>query len=1015
MESSRMRLGRCLKLRAPVQLATLPLVAALLATLVIAGVVSSTRPASAQQQQERRVVPRDEYLFALRGYYTGEYKSAARTMRRVASGGIRSTEGRWVDSICYHTMMGECFYHTGQLDLALEQYESALALAIQHRDWMLRVQFPPAITPSASQVQNRITWGASSRRSRLGNYPDTMSSFQGRLNNEGAFRQGGVVVQPTLYPLRVTEVVRCTGLSLYRRWELMGPTGEHSPLSQAMVDALAKRPAPANHWSQTWIEAQLGFAQATNGNKAEAVAHLQRAIVAGEGYDHHLTPLVLMALGKLFMQDDNLEGAANLFLEASFAGATFGQPDVVAEALQYGLIVHIARGGQGAYPPLVNAIPWAKREGFDNLETWLYVLAAESFTSVGDANNADKMLDQARRALARSEARSGNLGARYNYQLALAGFQNGNAATATKSLDDALRYQQGGSLRLLHVALANKAFVSGAITARKAKDLYADVLQDPTSQDWIADPLDSLALLTTPLDGPMENWFLVAINRKEHELALEISERIRRRRFYASLPLGGRMLSLRWLMEAPKEALSPEAVLRRGDLAAKYAGYAKLQRTSDDLRAELAAAPVQPADARELQRQKKLYSDWSAASGAQEAMLSEIALRREPADLVFPPIHTLDNFRAKMPQKQLVLAFFNTSRGMVAFLFTHDKYVAWQVDDLGKVATATKAMLKAMGHFDENHVLDTAMLDDESWQQSATELLPLLVKNAKPDFWDSYDELVIVPDGLLWYLPFEALQVPMGEDTVPLGSKIAIRYSPTVGLALPDNRARVPKPRTAIFAGQLFPRDDQQTAVHAAEDIQDVIPNAVTIVDPLPATSALQKTVWDQLIVFDDVEDPTTAGYLWAPAQIDRGKAGSRLADWLQLPWGAPETVVLPGYHTAAENSLKRGAAGNEIFLSLCGLMATGSRTVLISRWRTGGQTSVDLVREFVQELPRTTASKAWRRSVLLARGAEIDPEREPRIKLGALEDVRRSDHPFFWSGYILVDTGTTPRIVGAE
>ena len=108
----------------------------------------------------------------------------------------------------------------------------------------------------------------------------------------------------------------------------------------------------------------------------------------------------------------------------------------------------------------------------------------------------------------------------------------------------------------------------------------------------------------------------------------------------------------------------------------------------------------------------------------------------------------------------------------------------------------------------------------------------------------------------------------------------------------------------------------------------------------------------------------------WSPLVLDAGKIGSSLSDWIQLPLAGVDQLILPGFHTPAENALKRGGTGDEVFLAVCGLMASGSRTALISRWRVGGQSMIDLVREFVQELPHESAASAWRRSVLLDRAA---------------------------------------------
>jgi hypothetical protein len=78
---------------------------------------------------------------------------------------------------------------------------------------------------------------------------------------------------------------------------------------------------------------------------------------------------------------------------------------------------------------------------------------------------------------------------------------------------------------------------------------------------------------------------------------------------------------------------------------------------------------------------------------------------------------------------------------------------------------------------------------------------------------------------------------------------------------------------------------------------------------------------------------------------------------------------------------------------------------VLLTRWRAGGQSSVDLVREFLQELPHTTPSDAWQRAVLLLGQNRINPAAEPRIKSSGSEDLK-GEHPFLWAGYLLVDCG---------
>lgn len=78
---------------------------------------------------------------------------------------------------------------------------------------------------------------------------------------------------------------------------------------------------------------------------------------------------------------------------------------------------------------------------------------------------------------------------------------------------------------------------------------------------------------------------------------------------------------------------------------------------------------------------------------------------------------------------------------------------------------------------------------------------------------------------------------------------------------------------------------------------------------------------------------------------------------------------------------------------------------MLISRWRVGGKTTADFVREYAQELPHSSPAESQRRSITLLRGTALDPREEGRLRVPATLDQFKPDHPFFWAGYMLVDS----------
>ena len=73
--------------------------------------------------------PSNGYYGAFGDFYDGDYDAALKQFSAQGRMGIRTAQSRWIDSICYETMIGECYYEMGHLSEALEHYTFAVQLA----------------------------------------------------------------------------------------------------------------------------------------------------------------------------------------------------------------------------------------------------------------------------------------------------------------------------------------------------------------------------------------------------------------------------------------------------------------------------------------------------------------------------------------------------------------------------------------------------------------------------------------------------------------------------------------------------------------------------------------------------------------------------------------------------------------------------------------------------------------------------------------------------------------------
>lgn len=966
--------------------------------------------------QLRQAVPKDAYYAAKRTYFMGEYRRAERGFVQALRSGVRIGQSRWIDSICYYAMLGEIYFHQGKLAQSLETHDLAIQVHLANEGWMSRLRYP-SIGPSNDRIQARIAWGA--RTAIMGDFPETMGSLEGSFDLTIPFQIGGAVNPAHVRRVDASEVVRCLAISLRRRAQLLGPTASLSRTSSKITNSFANVSVPPGHWVTAWVEALYGMALIGDGQHREGISHLTNGTTAGN-FDHPLTGQALLEIGKYQLRNEEYGLAIRTLHQASLAAARFEQADAVEESFRYLTDAFLADEGRGAYPAVQPAILFAEREDYYRLSASLRLGAAELAVYANDPQTANALLNQSRIIMARRDLLPTDLGGRLSYLDAIAQYRAGNRSAATKSLNFALAYMRRGSLRRFHLGLVESLHARGrkTLSPRNAELLYARVLQEPQDVDWRTNPLETISMLLSKQTGAIERWLELLIKRKEYDNAVRVVEYLRRHRFYSTLPFGGRLLSLRWLIEGEQNMLGKQGVSQQTHLRDKYPQIAKTSRRSEQLRMKLRELPLVPADDEQQKQQRKMLGELEDASGRLENTIREIALRREPAKLVFPPQPSMGAIKRSMKKNQAILMFATTSRGWHAWFVRKSSDDYWSIKSPKVVQRTLADLLKSIGNRNRNSVLSAEDLQDEQWKEPAKKLWKLLVGELPSNGWEGLDELVIIPDGILWYLPFEVLQVPAEQiedsnaDTA-LITQTRIRYSPVASLSVGDARGHQRGLRTVVVGGQLFPRESSQYAGEMLAALKTEISDLEVVAKRKPTKSSKYTAgLIDRLLVWNDVNVSPKKPYSWAPAQYDRdGKTGS-LANWIEYPWGAPDQIVIPGFHTAAEANLSPKSTGYEVFLAACGLMSTGTRTALLSRWRTGGKAPAVLVREFTIGLEKTSASEAWRTATELARVETLDAAIEPRVSKPKEDMDLVADHPFLWAGYMLLDTGAEPEPV---
>ncbi|MBQ2788104.1 MAG: hypothetical protein IJE97_00600, partial [Thermoguttaceae bacterium] len=720
---------------------------------------------------------------------------------------------------------------------------------------------------------------------------------------------------------------------------------------------------------------------------------------------------------------------------------------------------------------------------------------------------------------------------RWNYLQALLAYSSGDVAAGDAALKNVvegerLRSTWALQLRRLDRYVAGGLSSNGPITPRNAADLYAVLLREPTAVDWGFRPTESIAIRSIAPPEAYERWFRLLFERDLKDKAFEVAERIRRERFYSTQKYGGRLVSLRYLLTADDALLTTANQTARQAILLKYPALEASLKASKETAAALNALPTVPRDADGRDRQTQLFARLDKLATEQEAAFRCVVAGRDYSPNVFPPSLSAADVQKRLPEETAILSFLDAEGETFGFMIGKNCLDSWRVGPTDRVGAAVSTFLRSLGCVEGTRQVVSADLNEARWKSQGAKLREIVLGASDVEaerFNVVFSKLVVVPDSVLWYLPFEALCLPavaatLDEETpadenattdengetsetvaendaqnaetddldaaysilddvpetpadepeakaeaekpasktaktstakkstaqadetktdaettaeskprrrsraarereeldayeatlVPMISAqdLTIRYSATVALALPNAFGRNAFVDTTVLLGETFPKETKETTDAAFDRLSQAVSKTEGLrrgaLKAVPGS--LYATRLRRLVVFDEI---VADGWNWAPVVPSDARRGHGVADWIFAPWGAPRLIVLPALRAPAENALKNGGDGSEIFLPILAAQSTGADAMLLSRWRTGGRSAFDLSTDFLKNYESEPVADAWKRAVLNLMKRDVVLDEEPRLKTpGRSEAAPSYALPFWWAGYLLIDSG---------
>ena len=929
--------------------------------------------------------PSPQYYLALEIYRTGNLAAASDAFEQALRLARREVRGRWIDSIPPLAMMAECQWQLGNLVGARDYVDQAIQIAIMHRGWLSRIDWVGMLQAN-QQTQARSYLWPQAKAVRRAPVANRVMFQSGQLLTEQTLLQGGAIEELNIRPMDMVEIMRGLAIACYRRRVLMGRLSEQDALIQSLLESTtypANLPVPIG---RTLI-GSMRVSEYHAYHDDRSVTEESPSMSLYSGATHPLSSIVLLSQIASMIELGQQEAVLSLALQATHFAGAWEQVEWIGEALQ--LAAGCASTQQAVQVRQIAEVVAQSISRYSPLCAYHSLIAgADASITAGDLENADRLINQMNLFGSRRDFLQPRLDAYAAYVTArYAAATGGSTGLDQPSVYDLAignvvdfafnhRFRSRPLISmpyLYQVGLVQSA-MGKQLGGTSSEKLLREYCQDPGLTIWRRDPVDAIAGLLMDRTTAQIARMNLAVNSGFAESFLLTWNELLTSRFLRDLPLNGRILQVRRLAGVPDQQLTPSLIEQRQKMGPKMVRL-------------LAEARALPKEA-----QPNL-----AAINLMESRATQLALERIEIPQVTPPRLLETTSTKTIPDKTAMITFTILGNQLIGTVSTSTKVRMWIV---GPVSKVTRDLSGIINDFGVGRLRGNRLPEEPAWRERAVQLRDYLFQNSDVVFTE-YEEIVFVPDGPLWYLPFEILPFPE-HATDLFVDRLKIRYAPTPGFAIKlDQKPTNREPKVAISADLFFAPRDLEKNEATIDELLGLLPETIRLPDPVGSPSCfLGSTISDLIVARPQFVNPKNP-LAFHPAGYDQGLAMGTVKAWLRFPTAAPSRLVMKGFRTPVDGG--QMAVGDELFRTLCAIHSSGVQEVLVSRWAVGGQSSAILARELIKALPDYSLSDAWRAAREVLQGSDLEPEDEPLLTKAehGLKGLTGTE-PLFWSGYLL-------------